>query len=83
MLQEIGLTQQVEGLCAVGKWQECIDIRDQLNVLPTSGLFHVHLASARVQCQKYDEAVSRHHCILACRLALHDRHRLCSTQISP
>ncbi len=65
MLQEIRLTQQVEGLCAVGKWQECIDIRERLSVLPTSGLFHVHLASACVQCQKYDGAVSNHHCMLA------------------
>jgi len=79
-LQEIKLTQQVEGLCAIGKWQECIDICDWPNVLPTSGLFYVHLASACVQCQKYDEAVSYPHCMLACRLALYDINRLCSMQ---
>ena len=65
MLQEIRLTQEVESLCAVGKWQECIDICDRPNVLPTSGLFYVHLASACVQCQNYDAAVSCHYCMLA------------------
>ncbi|KAL0052253.1 hypothetical protein WJX82_010721 [Trebouxia sp. C0006] len=55
-LREIRLTQEVESLCAVGKWQECIDICDRPNVLPTSGLFYVHLASACVQCQNYDAA---------------------------
>ena len=66
-LQGIKLTQLVEGLCAAGKWQECIDICDWPNVLPISGLFHVHLASAYVQCQKYDEAVST---LTACLLAI-------------
>ncbi|DBA87615.1 TPA: hypothetical protein ACH3X1_004634 [Trebouxia sp. C0004] len=33
-----------------------MDICDWPNILPISGPFYVHLASACVQCQKYDEA---------------------------